>query len=420
MAAGAIALVVVEVIVLTAEAATLIAEHSHTGDTGSRLDLVMHRLQQLEDTIKQVGADILRAIDQLEHIVNDNFTDFAVAHAAAAVVNLRSFRRFGADSDRSLAESNSTISASFFGAKTNPSFMGGLLFAGTVRLDIIRTFFPTFFKDAAFQDEINSYANSLAEMVRQIKAAIVRENVVKERGISKFESDDDGPPFDKPRRVGVGVAVEYISFKHVESSYFVADDASPQDRAQARSSANRDRAIGLDLDLKAAKIPELEAIVTTWRNIAGNKTQQLVFATIMGRAHTRLDTTTTATRIISISTNQSRLPPEQVPFLVTNVRPYMLDLIRSSEFRRRVEKKTEAPELAVKLALRQVFGRRPEAGEIKPLVEVLKRHGMTALLSCLLYSDEYERRYGCGLPCPDEHDTVEQEEGYRQEDEKQS
>ena len=75
---------------------------------------------------------------------------------------------------------------------------------------------------------------------------------------------------------------------------------------------------------------------------------------------------------------------------VTDVRPFLLDLVTGVEFIQRiVAKELGNPARVVQLALRRLFGRSSEAGEAEDLSSLLDRLGFDALVAALICSREY-------------------------------
>jgi hypothetical protein len=81
------------------------------------------------------------------------------------------------------------------------------------------------------------------------------------------------------------------------------------------------------------------------------------------------------------------------------IRDILLDMLTSAQMKDRhglLVKGADAR--SVKFWFDKTFHREPSPSELRALLKVVEIFGYDSLFGCLVYSDEYEQRYGDGVP----------------------
>ncbi len=248
---------------------------------------ILDRIDKLNDSLNRGIAYLGRLINQQTAIIHQEFDQLknedAIAHASAAMNLLFSYEDLGSIEDVVEAEGLSSLATALLLQQEEPFFIGGLITAGNVRIDVIRARDPRFFTEDYWKDEIYLLADKLEYMISVIKQRVDQSHTI---GWTK-EWEDDGPP---PEQGGA-----YWHYSMVHKSHGVIIDAftyrPSDDRSRRRASreAESARTNGVAAELAALGIPKFEEVAKAWRSVPEEHMRRSSIRQILRRPARHLD-----------------------------------------------------------------------------------------------------------------------------------
>ncbi|MDQ4068787.1 MAG: phycobilisome rod-core linker polypeptide [Actinomycetota bacterium] len=286
--------------------------------------------------------------------------------------------------------------------KWDPIYVTPWIHVVNIRLAVLKQIYPDryFCPELGYVDEFREWVQRLEWWARTINDAIRPLHTVAgpfRKNVGLVDSgpgDDDPGPRPKPRPRFVWAA-EY-RVKGVTSQEFQGRDLSPESHEQVRAAAARAQAKGIEADRTRLGVVAMEKAAAAWRQAFAGSLRQALVRELLNRPAELTELDPDGFRL------EGRVLPADMP-----LRDVLLHLLCSWEFRRRVERSwtglvERGDHRLTKFAYQRLFGREPKEEEASLLREVASAHGFRAYVAALLYSDEYERRFGENGPGPSE------------------
>jgi hypothetical protein len=233
----------------------------------------------------------------------------------------------------------------------------------------------------AYIDHLNGWIAQLNDLIGKLHVVLVEKvtDVV----------DDDGRP---------QVVLKYWMAQHIRDGVIVdtftgeVGDLSSSTRLRVERQARDSRNSGVAEDRENLGVLNMEGVAESWEQSIGVDLRLNLVRQVLNRP----------ARAIDFSPNGLMVDGRVIPADL-DLRTTLIELLTSQEFRRRIKTiwqgfiDRDRDEL-VQFAVRRLFGRDPEVDENEALRQLARRYGFGAFVAALLYSDEYEQRFGAGLP----------------------
>lgn len=237
-------------------------------------DRILERIASLEAVINDGFQQLGNLVQQQTGIVLGKIDALGLQQAQAdAMAASRTLYTYSTAANPGLrdaalgqADALSARAVAFLKQQTDPFYLGGLVAAGTVRLDVLHYLQPDLINDAGRVAEINEMADRLTALIETVKATVdashhVAYGSVSSSCIRKGQLED----VDLPAYVHVERDLVVASFAF--RSPMQCDVAMFSDPVTAARQA-RDR--GLQAELQFMGIPQLESLRDQWRGFAAN------------------------------------------------------------------------------------------------------------------------------------------------------
>jgi hypothetical protein len=370
---------------------------------------ILQRIDQLEDSLRRGLLEIGNLIRQQTDFIRLQFEihdhEQIRAEAMTAEGDLLTYRNLDERQPLFLANDRSRFATALLLAQPQPHdpfWLGALLLAGTVRIDVIRALDPDFFAKPGWPDEIYELADTLESMLDVIKGQVNRSHViVEERRVDESEPQRDSPGGIRPttrvvihRHHGVDIDVFLYAQRHL---------AEPARRR------------GVTAELEALGIPQYEQIVQTWRSIPAQHMYRRLKERLLGQRANRLDLDlasrarffTEPTRLRrrlslredrDLAVDTARRPERSTWVLNADVRPALVDIVTSAEFHERFIEPDPPAGKMVRLVMQRIFDRDVADAEVKVLTQMQNYLGVDGLVAGLVYGKEYSGKFGKGIP----------------------
>ena len=377
------------------------------GDTSEK---VLQRIRWLESSLI---AEIGQAVNTLTRVVERGFDtlklETAMAASKAAMNLLYSYRDLGLEEALVEADGYSSNAVALLLQQSEVFFLGGLIAAGNVRIDVIRALDPDFASDAYRMEEINTLVNAVDAMLAKVEQAVLRCHKVAE---TKFTISLD------PRRPAYSAAVRQMSYTSkgpTPSSRFpfqcygllcptLCPELYTQD--EARQLADNALKNGIQAHRRSLALPEQHGIVDSWRGLIARQQLASVVTRVLGYTPTPFHLQRAARPYFAVETKS--MPPSTAatksdintnPALHTHTdaRPFLVDLLTSIEFRKKVLGDRDS-EAAYEELFNRIFDRSPNQNEKTVLAQIEKELGFEGLVAGLIYGKQYAEECGTGVP----------------------
>jgi hypothetical protein len=398
---------------------------SNKGQKGDPLTPVMNQLHAIRNNINSMGEQLRKAIDgAVDTIVGDiRLTQLAQlpdAHAAVAAylrthANSTQTTPVLNDPNYVAARGKSSDVMHYFLGHNELAFMGGFIYAMNTRIEFIVGLDVCWFQNnPSYVTEIRNGVNHLNGYISRIKSGIDRQFRVNEKENIVFETPEE-PPFTKPVRI-----VESVTFTvSGPTGSLWSRTVPPTQRSATRNAANsvRNQHAGA---MKSQVMGPYDQIAATWNALVANHAAASIQSNLLPRSEANaltLNTTgleVTALREIAPAATLRALSNDddagealEVRFEVP-LREVLIQVLESPEFHQRQERTLRGKDQrGSAFWVEKAFQREPTPEEAETLQNVLKLFGYKSFFHCLVYSREYEERWGSGVPVAATLETVE-------------
>jgi hypothetical protein len=358
-------------------------------------------LDGLESDLLKAVAQIGQLVGQQTEAIRDDLradiANDALAQAKTAETQLYTYESLGLQGALIEANTLSSEASERILLENDPYYIGPLIVAGNVRIDIVRALDPQFYAQAVWLNEISRLADHLEMMIGTIIQRVqASHTIVRDRELR-------GPPADETG----GVPHYRYFWAHRHHGIVLEKFTTPgPEHLGALDNAARQRALqarqnGIDAELQYLQVPRFSAIAETWRrtpaeHIFRQSVRKCLVRTVNALDRVlalrplfdvtyprRLGVAATAEEEFRDGNNEasghSRGTRPTVS-LVTDTRPFILRIVSSPEFLKSFVEPAQEPEAIVKLAVTRLLEREPDQEEAQLLMGVLKRLGLSALV----------------------------------------
>jgi len=394
--------------------ANTIKEYNETDSSEEVLERIELMQEALSNQLDQIG----QAITELTGIIEEEFDalklETAISLAQTAMNMLYTYRDLGLENALTEADATSSQAVELLKQQDEVYFIGGLLLAGNVRIDVIRALDPGFATDEWRVQEINALASHLESLIQKIEQKVPTyhrviqwENIVSIEDLigERFNEPGMTPP---PPRVTQEMA--HRSSGQIVNSYpFSCSGAGCTltyiySREEATHLANESRSQGIAAELASLGVPEMREVHSVWRNLITWQLNGYTLWKFLGRKANVLDAQRadrpyfSATREpVRRNARESEGKPQYEMVLNVDARPFIVDLLTSLEFKTRTLEKLDREGIYNEL-IQQMFSRKPDKDEIVMLRRMEDEVGFDGLVAGLVYGKEYAESYGTGVP----------------------
>jgi hypothetical protein len=346
-----------------------------------QLDQVLRSVQDLKQTIVRGIADILEAIDGIRRQIDEDvgFDNMSLADRAL-------FSDLAVFGNQQEAMGNSFQAADRLLRETDVVFAGPFMYVVSIRLAVLKDFDPNFFCQAQFQNEFRRYIDRLNGWIAQLNEMIRGLHTVSIR--QGRETVDTVPPtvfrwwIATHLRAGVVVRTFEGPFGNTSQA--------ARDSVERQAQADRDR--GIEEDRVGFGVVEMERTVAAWTQAFTASLRIALVTQVLGRRPMAVDFDP-AGLLVDGRVVRTDLDP----------RATLTELLVSREFHSRIEKSWTAflrqkDDRLAQFVHRRLFDREATEEDVNLLRGVASSYGFPAFIATLLYSNQYEERFGRGLP----------------------
>src|SRR5450755_3539990 len=367
-----------------------IFDDTHT-KLDEKLDEVLRELQQEQEDIIQATAQILEAIEGIIHLFNRETALNSITDADTA---LMSDLPANDQLAKQLARDRSFGAARHLFLEEDKVFVSSYMYVVSLRLAVLKDIDPNYFCRQNFQLEFQGdgtagisqgHIGHLRFWIAQINDLIVQSNTV------DIQLDELVDPKRPEVRIVQWVATYSDKGVIVDQFFGRKNDSSERTRASLEHQANASRSAGITADQQQAGVFDMEKAAAAWEQAFTNPRRMAMVSQVLNRPMMAIDFNPNGLLV------DGRILP--VSLDVTT----LMELLISREFRNRVQKAWDgfinrSDDRLVPFAHRRLFNRDTTSDEIALLHRIAKHYGYTAFIAALLYSKEYEERYGRGFP----------------------
>lgn len=391
-----------------------------SGTKGDPLQPIVIKLDSIRFDIAQLGQTLLEAMDEQLDAIMDEFRITQLSRIPGAHASIAAYLRTHPtlpeppvenDVNYALARTTTSDVVQYFRDRSELVFMGGFVYAMNMRIEFITGLNTCWFRpENGYVDEIRRGINQLNGYIRRVKNDIDAGYRVNTKDNIEFEEGQNG----KPIRVVVSVTYSVTGVSWSKT-------VSPENRAAGLSEAK-----GIRNSHSGARKAEImgyyDQIAAKWNGLV----QQFASASVQQALLPRSISVPLFAESGRLAISNLRMAQpqsngnlrkgnvveddEETPTYIVPLREVLLDILNSTEFEQRQDSalRSNDPRIA-NMWFRKAFHREPTSDESATLVNVMKFFGHKSLFSCLCYSQEYEKRYGEGLPTPERNETTESE-----------
>lgn len=386
------------------------------GEKGDQLQPVMTQLHAIRGDINRLGETLRKELDNLvDEIVGDiRLTQLAQlpdAHAAVADY-LRTHPSPPSPPQRDdpnyvVARGKSSDVVAYFLGHSELAFMGGFIYAMNTRIEFMTALDVCWFQNnPEYVGQIRAGVNHLNMYINHIKFGLDKQVRLSEKENFHFEQPEP-PPFTHPIKVVDSVTFTVTGFGQT----FFNKTVDVGERAATRSQANAVRA-----QQAAAKKNEImksyDQIAATWNGLVANFASASIQAALLPRTEAapievagRMLEVTALRPLVSTSSSAAfeegdmNTVDEPQPRYELPLRDILMHVLDSAEFQQRQERLIgTGTDRLINFWCRKALHREPTSNEVATLANVLELFGHKSFFHCLSYSQEYEARWGEGLP----------------------
>jgi hypothetical protein len=379
------AIAVLEALKQMADAARELKElYDEDGELDEKLDQIIKGLQGLRLELVRGINEILEAIGEVAHTIDED-----VAFDNMSLADRALYSDLGIFGDKEAAMGNSFQAANRLLREADVVFATAFMYVVNIRLAIVKDFDPNFPCRPQFREEIQAYIDHLNGWITQLNDLITRLHSVVVERVSEVIDDEDG----RPR-----VVLRYWMAQHIRDGVvvrtFIGDvgDLSSATRSRVERQARDSRTTGVAADRQSLGVVSMEGVAQVWAQSLGIGLRLALVTQVLNRPVRAIDFNSDGLMV------DGRIIPTDL-----DLRTTLIEVLTSTEFRGRFKRTWEAflergNSEFVQLAHRRLFQRDATDEESELLRDIARRYGYGAFVAALLYSDEYEQRFGRGLP----------------------
>jgi hypothetical protein len=374
-----------------AAAASLIASLKSIFDDAhdkieSQLNDILTQLQGLQGLVIQGTAQILEAIDGIRRQIDED-----TALTSISLVDRAFFSDLAVFNDKEQAMGNSFQATDRLFRETDIVFATSFMYVVNLRLAVIRDFDPSYFCRQPFQEEFQRYRARLQGWSEDLNSRITQLHTV---SVELIRSDINEGTQQHPVVTKFWAATHFRNGVPVASFEGPEDDLSGTARQHVEQQANASRLAGIEADRRQFGAIDIEKTMAAWSQAFELNLRLALLSQVLNRTAMAVDFNPRGVmvdgRILSSSHSQ-------------DPRSFLLEVLRSREFRGRVQRSLDAfmngdDNRLVAFAYRRLFDRDVTEDEAALLKSIVTHLGFAGFLASLLYSEEYEKRHGRGLP----------------------
>jgi hypothetical protein len=349
------------------------------GEINEQLDEILRNLQQLRQELIRATADILEAIDGIHRELNEKTANDNIALADVAL-----FNDLAIFDDKQAAMSHSFQAADRLVLEDEASFATSFMYVVNTRLAVLKEFDPNYFCVQQFVDEFRRYIGRLEQWIEELNRLIARSHTVRVELI-----------VITPGGLEISLGLEG---KHLRNGLVVRSRRGPRgDTSEAThqrllDEMNASRVAGIAADRRQFGVVDMENTAKAWRQAFDGSRRQALVSQVLNRRGMAVDFNPDGLMV------DGRILPDGM-----ELRSVLFDLLMSREFRRELESAWKGfvdgrEDRLAQFAHQRLFDRDATADEVAVLRRVGEVYGYGAFIGALLYSNEYEERYGRGLP----------------------
>ena len=377
------ALAVLQALRQMAEAAQELKElYDANGELDEKLDEIIKDLQDLRLTIVRGINQILQAIGEVSHQIDED-----VAFDNMALADRALFSDLGTFEDKEEAMGNSFQAAQRLLRESDVVFAAAFMYVVNIRLAIVKDFDPNFACRPQFRDEIQAYIDHLKNWITQLNTLITNLHAVVVQKVTDV-IEDTRPP----------VVLKFWMAEHLRDGVVVksfvgdAGDLSIATRMRLERQARDSRNDGVAADRENLGVVSMEGAAQAWAQSLGQALRVALVTQVLNRS----------VRAIDFNPEGLMVDGRIVPATL-DLRTTLIELLTSQEFQSRLEKSWDSfvergSDEIVQFAHRRLFNREASEDETELLRQIAQQFGYRAFVAALFYSDEYDEHFGRGLP----------------------
>jgi hypothetical protein len=373
----------------------------------------------LESAINNGLTQIGEAIDEFIQLVEEGFDalklETAIAGSQAAMNLLYSYRDLGLQDALVEADGYSSNSVGLLLQQDKVFFIGGVIAAGNVRIDVIRALDAEFATDEYRIQEITALADCLEGMISKIEQRVRSySDVIEWENIRSFELPPgvEEPGVSLPPTVTITQEMSYRRRGQVIASFPFSCGGmgctllTIYSREEATRLAEEARERGIAEELASLGVPEMREILDIWRNLVVHQQTGYALWRLLGRRVTSSDWQRAARQYFNIDRipvlqseeSTEAMGKQQLSMeLRVNARPFIVDILTSQQLKKKALTKLDRNGVYDEL-FKRIFNRTPGDDEKALLRQIEDVLGFDGLIAGIVYGKEYTDRFGAGVP----------------------
>ncbi len=342
-----------------------------------QLNEILTSLQELKVDVVTGIRDILTEIDGIKRQIDED-----VAFDNMTLADRALFSDLVIFNDKQEAMGNSFQASKRLFREDGVVFASSFMYVVNIRLAVLKDFDPNYYCDLQFQQEFDGYIEHLEEWISQINQLIYNSHTVEVKLIKHYEYEFDPP-----------LVLQYWMAQHLRNGSLVnsfcgpPDDTSQAARDVAEQKAEESRRAGIETDRDEFGVVHMENTVAAWKDAFEMNLRLAVVRQLLNRAPMAIDHNPDGLMLDGRILRGS-----------LSMRKTLMEVLLSREFRRLVNAFLEQDGDLARLVVQRLFQRDPKPDEISLLKEITGEYGHGGFISALVYSNEYQEKYGDGIP----------------------
>jgi hypothetical protein len=283
---------------------------------------------------------------------------------------------------------NSFEAADRLSREDNVTFASAFMYVVNIRFAVLKHYQPCYFGVPQFQEEFERYIAKLKNWIAEVNGFI---NSIHTVDVRVYVTHGQGP-------TGLVVTPHYWEGKHFRAGVVVGrfqgpeGDFSAAAREKVTLQVNGSRSTGIAADREQFGVVAMEETAQAWEDAFSAALRQALSDEVLNRPRMAIDSDREGLMV------DGRILPTSV-----EPRALLFEVLISREFRRRVEKSWPVlieggDDRLAQYAFQRLFSRDVTEEEIQLIRDIAAKYSYAACIAMLLHSEEYEERYGKGLP----------------------
>jgi hypothetical protein len=283
---------------------------------------------------------------------------------------------------------NSFEAADRLSREDNVTFASAFMYVVNIRFAVLKHYQPCYFGVPQFQEEFERYIAKLKNWIAEVNGFI---NSIHTVDVRVYVTHGQGP-------TGLVVTPHYWEGKHFRAGVVVGrfqgleGDFSAAAREKVTLQVNGSRSTGIAADRQQFGVVAMEETAQAWEDAFSAALRQALSDEVLNRPRMAIDSDREGLMV------DGRILPTSV-----EPRALLFEVLISREFRRRVEKSWPVlieggDDRLAQYAFQRLFSRDVTEEEIQLIRDIAAKYSYAACIAMLLHSEEYEERYGKGLP----------------------